>query len=249
MKKTVFLSLLAAFLFGCVSSAKHKKVSQENLRYAEQVKKTRLDLSKAYQQLKKQSDSISVLQNKEVKLEAELKDLRVFAKYEASGMSYLDSVSFLSEEEKNTLFYLNMVRMFPQIFMNAYLLPIIKAKYGDNTKNSYVSSLILTLKQLKPLAPMNPNRELFELAKCHAITSGKTGYTGHNRQKNCKNGNFAECCSYGSDNGLEVICQLLIDDGVVSLGHRSICLGNYANVGISMQPHKTYRVNTVLDFN
>lgn len=245
----MFLLLFVTFLCSCVSSAKHKKVSEENLRYREQLKKTRIDLSKAYQQLKKQSDSILLLQNKEAELETELKDLRTFAKYEANGISYLDSVSFLSEEEKNTLFYLNMVRMYPQIFVNAYLLPFIKEEYGENTRNLYVTSLLLTLKQLKPLAPLKPNRELFELAKCHAITSGKTGYYGHNRHKSCKKGYFAECCSYGEDDGLGVVCQLLIDNGVESLGHRNICLGKYANVGISMQAHTKYGVNTVLDFN
>jgi uncharacterized protein YkwD len=139
--------------------------------------------------------------------------------------------------------------MFPKVFMKVYLEPMIYTEYGKNTRNTYVISLLETLPTIKPLAPLKPNRELYELAKCHAITSGKTGYTGHKRQKSCKNGNFAECCSYGCETGLEVIYQLLLDDGVPSLGHRYACLNKYyTTIGISMQPHKKYGINAVLDF-
>ena len=48
--------------------------------------------------------------------------------------------------------------------------------------------------------------------------------------------------------GLEIVIQLLIDQGVSSLGHRYICLGTYARVGVSIKPHKSYGTNCVLDF-
>ena len=56
-----------------------------------------------------------------------------------------------------------------------------------------------------------------------------------------------ECCQYGTDNALGVVMQLLIDEGIESLGHRKILMGDYTLIGVAMRPHIAYRVNTVLD--
>jgi uncharacterized protein YkwD len=43
--------------------------------------------------------------------------------------------------------------------------------------------------------------------------------------------------------------QLLIDDGIESLGHRkNILEPKYQWIGIAIEPHKTYRTNCVMDF-
>ena len=82
-------------------------------------------------------------------------------------------------------------------------------------------------------------------------TRKKKHFVNPNKRKISERNVMRELCIYlyGEDDGLGVVCQLLIDNGVESLGHRNICLGKYANVGISMQAHKKYSVNTVLDFN
>jgi hypothetical protein len=54
------LLLPLIFLFACVSSAKHQQVSRERLLYMEQLKKMKIELSQAYQQINKQKDSITV---------------------------------------------------------------------------------------------------------------------------------------------------------------------------------------------
>ena len=59
---------------------------------------------------------------------------------------------------------------------------------------------------------------------------------------------YGECCDYGSNDPVEIIITLLIDKDITSLGHRKILLGKYTSVGISIQPHSSYRFNTVLDF-
>ena len=46
---------------------------------------------------------------------------------------------------------------------------------------------------------------------------------------------------------LEIVLSLLIDEGVPSLGHRKILLGNYSQIGLSIKPHKKYETNTVID--
>jgi len=111
------------------------------------------------------------------------------------------------------------------------------------------------MRNMVPVEPIFPEFRLFQSALCHARTSGKSGYVGHDRQKDPKTGSkcnsyfMGECCSYGNSDGLRVIIRLLIDNGVPSLGHREICLmKGYTNVGISIQPHKDYEFNCVLDF-
>jgi uncharacterized protein YkwD len=60
---------------------------------------------------------------------------------------------------------------------------------------------------------------------------------------------MGECCYYGVEDAFDIIVDLLIDQGVSSLGHRKICLSpSYTELGVSIQPHKTYSSNTVLDF-
>ena len=148
---------------------------------------------------------------------------------------------YLTNEEKKVFYYLNLVRMNPKLFADAYLNNL------KNSKDYYESSLYKELQRLKPLPILKPNRKLFESAQCHAIESGKSGYTGHNRKK-CKQFFMGECIHYGESDALEIVISLLIDKSVKSLGHRKICLGDYSELGVSIQPHKIYGENSVLDF-
>ena len=148
---------------------------------------------------------------------------------------------YLTDKEKMVYYYLNLVRMNPKLFSDTYL------NHLKNSKDYYESSLYKELRRIKPLPILKPNRKLFESAQCHAIESGKSGYTGHNRKK-CKQYFKGECCYYGESDALEIITRLLIDKSVKSLAHRKICLGDYSELGVSIQQHKTYGENAVLDF-
>jgi len=157
---------------------------------------------------------------------------------EANTAVYED---YLTVEEKRIYYYLNLVRMNPKLFAETYL------SHLRNSRDNYESSLYAELQKIKPLPVLKPNRKLFESAKCHATESGIKGYVGHKRGK-CKEYFMGECCQYGLSDAMEIVIDLLIDQGVSSLGHRKICLGNYTELGVSIQPHKSYGVNAVLDF-
>lgn len=153
--------------------------------------------------------------------------------------------------EKETLLYINLARLYPKKFMEIELKDYNgPTNNSDYLKNSpYKKSLINTLRSNKALTAMVPDKPLTEFAKCFAIEQGKSGKHGHDRHK-CKDGNFAECVSYGMDNGKDIAMQLLIDHSVSSLGHRKICLDkNLSRVGISFGQHKTADYLAVLDFN
>ncbi len=163
------------------------------------------------------------------------------------------NTSYLTENEKLVYYYLNLARINPSLFAETFLVKYTKWNSHEDLSLSdyYTGSLYRTMKNMKPVGVLSPQKNLFEGAKCHAVSSGKAGYVGHSRLPNsgCISNFYGECCSYGQFDALKIVMQLLIDSGVKSLGHRKICLSNkYKTLGVSVQPHKTYRFNSVLDF-
>ena len=154
--------------------------------------------------------------------------------------------SYLTANEKEVIYILNLARAYPRLFCKSV---VESEAFREN--NNYYTSLVATMQAMQPLTILQPNRKCFASADCHAITSGRVGYAGHDRQSaNCRKLFYmmGECCSYGEDTPLGIVMQLLVDDGVQSLGHRKICLGDYNSIGVSIQPHKQYGTNAVLDF-
>lgn len=165
--------------------------------------------------------------------------------YKNRDTSCANKVTWLTADEKKIYYYLNKARLDPKGFCNQYILPELK----EDSNNIYLLTLADYMLTMHPRNAVKPEKKLFESAKCHAISSGKEGYTGHERLDGCKSTFSGECCSYGVYNPLGVVLQLLIDEGVSSLGHRYICLGWYEECGISIQPHTGYGTNVVLDFD
>ena len=160
--------------------------------------------------------------------------------------------NYLNKEEKKVIWTINMIRFNPQLFLNTVLLnPKCDYYEKPEKRNSYYKSLIQTLKLMKPIKlELLPDSLAFVSARCHAYHSGIIGYVGHERNSNeCKKDFNAECCDYGNSGAVNILMNLLIDDGIVTLGHRNVCLSNqYTSLGISIQPHHTYEYNAVLDF-
>jgi hypothetical protein len=175
-------------------------------------------------------------------------------KPEYSAAKSAANESYLTQEEKDVFYYLNLSRINPPLFAQTY----VTGYDGDNgwTKgyawDERKASLIVELSELEPLAIIEPDSDLYDMAYCFAYEGGRLGVSGHDRSPtSCSGGYNAECCQYGgAKNGLSIVMSLLIDDGENNgeLGHRRICLGNYAKMGVAIQPHKTYKFNAVLDF-
>lgn len=161
------------------------------------------------------------------------------------------NTDYLSDAEKNIIYILNLARMNPPLFAET----VVRAypAYTGRTSLSgsdYFRSLLVFLKNQSPKPLLFPEDKLYESAKCHAETSGESGYIGHKRRtRDCKNVQafLGECCHYGYQDPLSIVMSLLIDEGVPSLGHRIILFKPHTQIGVSLQPHKTYRWNTVLD--
>jgi hypothetical protein len=173
------------------------------------------------------------------------------AKYAACNTAR--NVKYLSPTEKEIIYVLNLVRLYPQQFNRT-----VVAKWPTHTDEAYLAtdtyytSLVTLLSKMQPVGILTADSLSWISAKCHAISSGQKGYVGHERQtETCEKQSkyWGECCHYGFNNALEIVMSLLIDKDVPSLGHRIICLSNsYNAVGVSLKPHTVYRFNTVLDF-
>jgi len=163
------------------------------------------------------------------------------------------NADYMSDPEKETVYILNLIRTNPALFANTVL-----KKYPSMSGNDYLAtdtyyfiSLVNTLRQLKPLGMLYPDKACFESAECHAASSGISGYAGHKRfNPACekKKNYYGECCDYGHKEPLDIVLSLLIDEGIPSLGHRAAILNSYTKIGVSIQPHKKYGYNAVFDF-
>ena len=162
------------------------------------------------------------------------------------------NISYLNKDEKEMIWVLNMVRLNPQLFLKTVLLnPKCSFYKSEKNRNSYDKSLIKTLGNTNPIKDnLFPDSSCYVSAHCHAYYSGIRGYVGHDRvNKDCKQDFFGECCQYGYSDALSVIISLLLDYNIPSLGHRMICLSeDYHFIGVSMQPHAKYEINSVIDF-
>jgi uncharacterized protein YkwD len=164
-----------------------------------------------------------------------------------------DSIIFLNEVEKEVVYYSNLVRINPPLFAKTYL-----AKYVDSMKisNKNVKSLNKTLKSTKKMSPLSVDLKLVEMSKDHATKSGKSGKEGHQNfasraKKFLKNkyNPVAENCEYGSQNAMQIVMNLLIDEANPDFLHRKNFLNfEFNSIGVSIQPHKKHKTNCVIEF-
>jgi hypothetical protein len=190
---------------------------------------------------------------------------RLFSDDELEKSNTAANVDYLTSEEKDVIRYMNLARMDGVKFFNSYVQQFVdryNAEYTPKIKpnNSYLKSLKSDLNKIKNLPLLFPNEKLCKVSLYHAKDMGKSGNTGHNSS----NGNsvskrmlkflgteyyLSENCDYGFDKGLDIVCHLLIDNGVSSLGHRVNMLNNQQRfVGVSIWSHKVYNFNCVIDF-
>lgn len=163
------------------------------------------------------------------------------------------NTTYLSETEKEIVYVLNMARMNPQLFCRTVVSQAHTiSQYIDTSNVVYYKSLVLEMDTMQPLGLLKPDQKCYISAQCHAISTGEKGAVTHNRlTKECRKKQYfrGECCQYGLDYAVDIILNLLVDQDVESLGHRSICLGNYTKMSPSMEKHKKYGIVTVMDFD
>lgn len=159
-------------------------------------------------------------------------------------------VDYLTDNEKEVILVLNLVRLQPAKFNRIH---IISSNDASN-RNKYYRSLVDTLARLSALPALIPNRTLSQIARAHADSTGKTGFVGHGdfkgRLKGIACSIVGENIAYGSPDAVSIVKDLLLDEGVPSLGHRkNILEAQYKYVGVGISPHKIYETSCVMDFS
>jgi hypothetical protein len=167
-------------------------------------------------------------------------------------------LEYMSHEEKLTLFYINLVRINPNLFGETYLEDYLVE--NNIKKDKAIKSLIKTLSKTSARVILKPSEALTITARAHAIDMGKTGRTGHNSSKG---ESFAtrmdepakmyrglnENANYGNEHALDIVIDLLIDRNVSNVGHRKNILDiEMRYMGVAIEPHVRYGYNCVQDF-
>lgn len=164
-----------------------------------------------------------------------------------------------SDEEKKVVFYMNLARLNPQLFLKTYA-----QKYIDSAKVKE-SSFLRSFKndftaKYKPMEVLTVKDDLTEEARNHADDTGKKGNLGHNtsdgksydfRMKAIKANYtaYAENCDYGNNTALAIVMSLLIDEGSAAVDHRkNIMEKKYLYTGVSIKPHKKEKWTCVMEF-
>ncbi len=163
-------------------------------------------------------------------------------------------IPWLTGEEQKVILFMNMARhdgpLFAETFVKAYV------EENQIEHSSYLRSLSKDLEKVSGLGPLFPEEDLTAVAQGHALKSGETGHVGHKdieKRFEPLKGNpyyeWGENCSYGYDEALGIVITLLIDEDIKGVGHRkNILKESYNSVGVAIRPHKSYRVNCVIDF-
>jgi len=163
-------------------------------------------------------------------------------------------IGYLTEEEQKVVLFMNMARFDGPLFASTFLDAYVEENSMENT--SFLRSLYKDLKKKSELVPFKVEEDLTSVAQGHADLSGRTGHVGHkNFDKRFAplRGNpytaWAENCSYGYKDAVDIVISLLIDEGIKGVGHRlNILNEEFNSVGLAIYPHKTYKTNCVIDF-
>ena len=180
--------------------------------------------------------------------------LEKWSKEELSRANTAAESDYLTAEEKAVILFSNLARLDGKKFTETVLLPYLKHS-DQQREGSYSRSLVRDLKKVKGLPLFEPSADLTDAAFGHAKKMGKRGLTGHAGFKNRASdlsssySEFGENCDYGREKAIDIVMSLLIDEGIRDLGHRKNLLdAKYQFIGVSIQPHKRYRVNCVQEF-
>lgn len=207
----------------------------------------------------------------------------IFLSFVAKAQNWTDSefqqantaatASYLTNEEKNLLMYMNLIRIdgekfyytFLQDYINNYNSKVKKYRNYNQLKitknNSYYLSLLKHLKSVKNLSMFYPDEKLTALSRNHALDLNRNNIDTHESSngtsfakrisKYFPNHTMSENIDFGYSNSLDIVCHLLLDCGVPSLGHRFNILDqkNKLNTaGVSIQRHPMYNWCAVVDF-
>lgn len=155
----------------------------------------------------------------------------------------------LSDAEKEVILYINLCRLYPTEFAEKELKDY-KGIPGIEDKNftTYKASLAKELASKKACQALKPDELLQDDAKCYGNELAKNKRKPHERI-NCIKRSYSESVYFGNGEGKHIALQWLIDSGIESLGHRSMCLlPVHHKIGIKVNEHFEFPSCAVAEF-
>ncbi|TCD11122.1 CAP domain-containing protein [Pedobacter frigidisoli] len=183
------------------------------------------------------------------------------------------NASYLTDEEKNIVMYMNLIRIdgekfyytFLEDYINNYNAKVRKYRNYNELKitrtNPYYISLLKHMRGIKNLQMFYPDEKLTLVSRSHAQDLNRNNLGSHESSngdtfakrlsKYFPNKAMSENIDFGYSNSLDIVCHLLLDCGVPALGHRFNLLDQkykLNTVGVSIQKHPSYTWCAVIDF-
>jgi uncharacterized protein YkwD len=185
------------------------------------------------------------------------------------------NVDYLTGIEKDVILEMNKVRNNPKKYAELYIQPRVRYYSGNNYSvpgqitiitqegAAAVNGCVTALNRANSVGVLTPEKGLSLAAKDHVTDQSRTGQTGHDgsdrstpetRMK--RYGIFSgsmigggENIAYGDATGREIVCSLLIDDGVPSRGHRTnIMSRDFTQTGVAYGTHTRYRTTCTITY-
>jgi uncharacterized protein YkwD len=194
--------------------------------------------------------------------------------WDITALDTAADVDYLTAIEKDVILEMNKVRTNPKKYAELYIQPLLKYYSGKNYSvpgqitivtqegTAAVNNCITTLSRANAVGVLIPEKGLSLAAKDHVTDQSQTGQIGHNgsdrstpetRMK--RYGTFSgswtlgENIAYGETTGKDIVCGLLIDDGVPSRGHRTNIMNRaFTQTGVSSGTHTQYRTSCTITY-
>ena len=196
------------------------------------------------------------------------------ANWDIAALDTAANVNYLTGIEKDVILEMNMVRTNPKKYAELYIRPRLRYFNGKNYSvpgqitiitnegASAVNSCITALNRANAVGILTPELGLSLAAKDHVLDQSRTGQTGHNgsdrstpetRMKRYgvfgRSFTLGENIAYGDTTGRDIVCSLLIDDGVPTRGHRTNIMNRaFTQTGVSFGTHTQYRTSSTITY-
>jgi uncharacterized protein YkwD len=196
------------------------------------------------------------------------------ANWDIAALDTAVDVDYLTAIEKDVILEMNKVRTNPKKYAELYIQPRLRYYNGKNYSvpgqitivtqegAAAVNNCITALGRASAVGVLTPEKGLSLAAKDHVTDQSRTGQTGHNgsdrstpetRMK--RYGTFSgswtlgENLDYGATTGKDIVCDLLIDDGVPNRGHRTNIMNkSFTQTGVSSGTHTQYRTSCAITY-
>jgi uncharacterized protein YkwD len=196
------------------------------------------------------------------------------ANWDIIALDTAADLDYLTAIEKDVILEMNKVRTNPKKYAELYIQPRLRYYSGKNysvpgqitivTQEGVaaVNNCITALNRANAVGALTPERGLSLAAKDHVTDQSKTGQTGHNgsdkstpESRMKRHGTFGgswtlgENIAYGETTGRDIVCGLLIDDGVPNRGHRTNIMNKaFTQTGVASGSHTQYRTSCTITY-